>query len=192
MNQIITRKPPPKDTPWGFWQEARQHAPGIVFVSTPGHGGFHLDEERQKEAHVRIGRLPTFTGSQAWLEEDQDAVLVYLIWPEYASDEQIAEAIKTTQVYSGRWIQIKAWLDRSGQAHLWDRARACQRKAETMWELYCTWTLPSGMWDVTFTRPRSGADDDQRTVQMKQYPEKKFYTTEELDAIEWKTEEATP
>jgi hypothetical protein len=186
MKTTITRKPPSKYTPWGEWQDVYEHAPGIVFVSTARHGGFHLDAERRKEAHARIGKLPTFTGSQAWLEEDCDACLVYLIWPEYATDEQINDAVNTVnwQVNNcSKWESIQKWLYRAGREDLLDRAKAHQEAVKDLWERGSLWTVGKG-WNVSFTRPGTIVDKARRTVEFERYPRKRYYTTEELDAIE--------
>ena len=113
MHGTITRNHPPKSTPWGQWQSAVEHIPGIVFVSTASHGGFHLDSERRKEARIRFGKLPTFTGSQAWLEEDCDSALVFLIWAEHSTDEQIHSAVKMVEwmTKQNKWLDVQEWIN---------------------------------------------------------------------------------
>lgn len=60
-------------TPWGGINEFTPLAEGIVSVSTPGHGGLWLSDER-------IAQLPEHyepcTGTRRWAEEDEDAALV--------------------------------------------------------------------------------------------------------------------
>jgi len=60
-------------TPWGVCDGVEHLADGIVFVSTPSHGGFWLNNER-------IGQLPEgyqpFTGELRWAEEDCDALML--------------------------------------------------------------------------------------------------------------------
>ena len=60
-------------TPWGRVQDHHRIADGVVSVSTAGHGGIWLSDER-------IAQLPAhyepFTGSPRWNEEDVDGALV--------------------------------------------------------------------------------------------------------------------
>ena len=60
-------------TPWGRVQDHHRIAVGVVSVSTAGHGGIWLSDER-------IAQLPKhyqpFTGTPRWNEEDEDGALV--------------------------------------------------------------------------------------------------------------------
>lgn len=65
-------------TPWGQADQVDTIAPGILCVSTPGHGGIMLDAE-----HVaRIPRtIPAgYSGSRAAWEEDADWSVPYLLF----------------------------------------------------------------------------------------------------------------
>ena len=103
-----------RTSPWGVVDHQCEHAPGIDFVSTPSHGGYHLSEERQR------GLLDVFgfwQGDPEWLEEDCDAVLVYLAWPDLATDEQCAAAVESVRITAGwescaaKWKPVLDWLD---------------------------------------------------------------------------------
>lgn len=64
------------ETPWGTAQDSKQHAEGIMWYSTAGHGGFHLSPEvnsRVPEA-LRI--------EDGWYEEDCDWALVAIAFPD--------------------------------------------------------------------------------------------------------------
>ena len=60
-------------SPWGTIDDATKLADGIVFVSTPSHGGIWLSPDR-------VAQLPkgydSFIGSNTWHEEDNDAPMI--------------------------------------------------------------------------------------------------------------------
>lgn len=64
---------PSMSTPWGSIQTYTRIAEGVISVSTAGHGGIWLSDER-------IAQLPDhyepFTGTRRWAEEDEDGALV--------------------------------------------------------------------------------------------------------------------
>ena len=66
----------PRSSPWGSIQHAQQIAPGIWSVSTAGHGGIKLSAARNRAmpADMRL--------HGGWYEEDCDAALVGLVFPE--------------------------------------------------------------------------------------------------------------
>lgn len=66
-------------TPWGLSDQSKQIADGIVFHSTPSHGGFELSSERS-EALQRKFKFNTFAGGK-WYEEDCDACAVVIAFP---------------------------------------------------------------------------------------------------------------
>ena len=70
-----------KQTPWGATQHATEFAPGIVFHSTAGHGGFHLSPERMREFRKALPKFQTWTGGP-WFEEDCDAVVISCVFPD--------------------------------------------------------------------------------------------------------------
>jgi len=76
-------------TPWGHSQSIEEIAPGIVFVSCAGHGGFKLDDERNKQVPA-AWRARSFNkqGLRGWYEEDCDAVLVVLSFPGAFPDQR--------------------------------------------------------------------------------------------------------
>lgn len=91
MNQIrrISEK---INTPWGVTDFSELVAKGIKFVSTPSHGGYLIDKQ------VAEGRIPLKVLKSLFVkvsenspyyafEEDCDAVLVPLFFPEITSPE---------------------------------------------------------------------------------------------------------
>lgn len=73
----------PTETPWGPPQDVDIIAPGIVSISTAGHGGIWLSPERSKKIPLKVKRK-TFcqNGLNGWYEEDCDAQLVSAYFPE--------------------------------------------------------------------------------------------------------------
>jgi hypothetical protein len=75
-----------KETPWGKAQSADLVAPGIVVVSTPGHGGVKLSPEFNAKV-PKAGRdyAERWVGGEVgWYEEDVAAGIPILMFPELA------------------------------------------------------------------------------------------------------------
>ena len=75
----------------------------MMFYSTPGHGGFHVSELLLATMPEAL-RGPTFSGP-GWYEEDCDAVLVMVAFPERFTPEEVANAdasLKNGYLYD-RW-----------------------------------------------------------------------------------------
>ena len=72
-------------TPWGEADYVSESAPGIMSVSTPGHGGYKLSPERNKAipAGLRNG--------SGWYEEDCEAHIVAWVHPEGFPNADAAE-----------------------------------------------------------------------------------------------------
>lgn len=194
-------------TPWGESQHVDLVAPGITSVSTAGHGGYKLDPVRMSAVFARFPHFRTFAGGP-WFEEDCDWAIVALTFPEHFSVEALRGAIKTVEITckikeSGQtypvkdtgWDSVAKWLkdDPEGQ-----RIRCMvaywEIQNKELWERGSMGTTshlryPEGAsWRVHFHRIK---DDAKRVVCM-EYPEKAFYTTEELDALEYKGPLPTP
>lgn len=87
-------------TPWGPSQETTRIARGITFYSTAGHGGFKLSAGRnaiiRKEVKDRTWGL---RGHDGWYEEDCDAALVVMAFPEHFSAQQIQNAAQMVMAH---------------------------------------------------------------------------------------------
>jgi len=59
-----------KRTPWGAPQFVKERGPGVVFVSTAGHGGIKLDRAKNAQIHAAWRR------KGGWYEEDVDWAIV--------------------------------------------------------------------------------------------------------------------
>lgn len=90
-------------SPWGTIEEARVIAPGLVSVSTAGHGGYWISAQR--EERIPAAARSPFLRQAGWYEEDVDAAVPAYLWP---------EAFRA---------------DAAGQADVRERAAACLRGA---------------------------------------------------------------
>jgi hypothetical protein len=67
-------------TPWGPAQVATKIAPGIMFYSTAGHGGYHISDRRRLTMPPALHDFePMLPG---WYEEDCEWAVVYLAFPQ--------------------------------------------------------------------------------------------------------------
>ncbi len=170
----------PAETPWGPSESEREFAPGIVFHSTASHGGYHLSTERWKDF---TSIAPFSSWPAPWLEEDCDAHLVYLRWPELATDEQIHDAVCMARAVAswkdnseGRWALLVGWIEQ--RPELLARAQAHAEAVKQLWSRgSMSTTKKPGIWCVLFRR-----GDERREVHM-DYPAKRYYSDSELDLI---------
>ena len=70
-------------TPWGKADNAEKIAPGVMRYDTPSHGGFHLSPTRNAKVPAEW-RAASFgkAGERGWYEEDCDAILVVMAFPD--------------------------------------------------------------------------------------------------------------
>lgn len=74
------------NTPWGFSDFKQVYAKGIVFYSTPSHGGFKIDK------HLN-DRLPDkYRNNDGWYEEDCEVIKVILSFPYLFKPSQVEYA----------------------------------------------------------------------------------------------------
>jgi hypothetical protein len=87
-------------TPWGRSDSQQAYAPGITFYSTPSHGGFKLDTERNAKVpdYMQASTINQ-QGRQGWYEQDCDWAIVAIVFPDAFSDEQREHARQTLR----RW-----------------------------------------------------------------------------------------
>jgi len=77
------------ETPWGRAQHTRVYADGVIAYSTAGHGGFHLDPERNACVHA------AWRNADGWYEEDCDWAKVAVTFPELFTSYERATADDT-------------------------------------------------------------------------------------------------
>lgn len=98
----MARQTCPATTPWGAAQQRETLAPGIVSVSTAGHGGIWLSPDRARELVKRFPGFVPFTGHGNWLEEDCDWAIAAIAWPEAFDAENLAIARKIVASMNAR------------------------------------------------------------------------------------------
>jgi hypothetical protein len=90
----------PTRSPWGQVQSHTVMAPGIVSVTTAGHGGIHLDP-------WRVRQMPRTLGKQAWYEEDCEwSKPIVAFAAEF--DQKTVESAKAT---------LRGWFPHAYEAH---------------------------------------------------------------------------
>ena len=80
------------NTPWGKPDFATEYASGIVFYSTPGHGGFWVNPERRAMMSEPYRSHPPFCGQAGWYEEDCDWAVVALAFPQFFTESELSDA----------------------------------------------------------------------------------------------------
>ncbi len=105
----------PMGSPWGEVQTIRAIAPGIDYLTTAGHGGLYLDQERWKELHATFPMFKPFAG-QGYLEEDCDYNYAVLCWPQFFSIDQRMLAVEAC--LSGTYFTMNIAMWRTTDAAL--------------------------------------------------------------------------
>ena len=167
-------------SPWGPIQTVHTAAAGIVSVSTASHGGFWLSPVRCEELLRRFPGFEQRYSELPWLEEDCDACLVPLVWPDEFPVTFLRGACFTFGPKGTYQPAVRQWLNGTpdGQA-LIARVRAWERDNAALWEQGGLSSCPRG-WDCFFTRV---GDRAQRREILAEYPDQQFYTDAELDQI---------
>lgn len=112
-------------TPWGTSQGATVHGDGVVLHSTAGHGGFHLNPERNVKVH------PLLLASDGWYEEDCHWAAVAQAFPELFTDFERASAESTIRNwYPEAWEAIHGKVLEPGQSSTKDEREFYKRHAD--------------------------------------------------------------
>lgn len=100
-----------KHSMWGPVQHENPVAEGITFVSTAGHGGYVLSNERADKLRATFPRFESSFSTTTEFEEDCDANIVVLAFPECFSDERVYFAVQmlSSQV-QGNEDESSAWV----------------------------------------------------------------------------------
>jgi len=93
MSNSIFAKPKVGYSPWGQIDEKRKLAEGIFRIETASHGGILLDNVHIERISAMFPDFEPFTGDWQWLEEDCDATLAILAFPEAFSKTHVQFAI---------------------------------------------------------------------------------------------------
>jgi hypothetical protein len=182
-------------TPWGPSQHHHEHAPGIDVYSTASHGGARLSAERQAVIGELFPTWGSFLGGLVWLEEDCDIAILPVAFPADYTDEAIFRAERMIRSMAGwtsdnntrrnGWGDVLAWIDSEAGQEIRRRAAVHESKTADLWERGGLGTTPyrrpgAPGWRVYFNR-----GNERRVVAM-EYPEKAYYSTDELDELDRK------
>lgn len=180
-------------TPWGIAELAIEFGPGVILTKTQSHGGYYLRPEQWARVKALWPAWRPFQNIPPWLEEDQDAVIAVLAFPEYFADPDIFNAVRcvlSSEFRAGEidrgWVQVATWLneDPAGRA-LKARADAFGLSIADRWE---RGGLSGGGgrpgWQVHLYR-----GGEHRTLCFKQYPEQQFYSDAELSSLVYTEQE---
>ncbi len=103
-------------TPWGSSQYATVYADGVIFHSTAGHGGFHLDAAHNAKIHASL------RAADGWYEEDCDWAAVAQAFPELFTDfEKRCAERAIRDWYPDAWEAIHGRAIQPGESHEKDR-----------------------------------------------------------------------
>ena len=114
--------PPPVLSPWAQVVECRAIAAGLWSVSTAGHGGILISEERQAALPAWAKGFRTFSGLSTAFEEDLDWAVRCAVWAQEFGVEDCLAAIRTIQgrvlYFTERGLDVDAALQRLATAEL--------------------------------------------------------------------------
>lgn len=192
------------ETPWGLSDDAgTEEAPGIVWFTTPGHGGYRLSPARQERVKQLFPEFDTFAGGP-WYEEDQDWAVVALAFADELTKDKPAllrGAIQTARCSAKdfnfgtkddpqietypHWKAVCRWLDETEAGKsLCERVRLWEASQSHVWECLGghgpVKGYPKRAWGQHFRRVGDGKD---MTVVLREYPNKAFYTLDEIESL---------
>ena len=100
------------ETPWGTADDRHVIAEGIVFYSTPSHGGVRLSDDRLAAMPAALKDFRPWAGLP-WFEEDSDYSVVVLAFPEFFTPSMVASAarmVAAVPYYRERGLDFAALL----------------------------------------------------------------------------------
>ena len=171
-------------TPWGPSQHVKEHATGILSISTAGHGGIMLSPERWALVSSVFPDFKPWAG-EGWLEEDTDYAIAIVLWPALFKAHTVWQIVEQglraqPNEWSNTMMCIRSWLlhKPAGRA----LARKAREWAELNGDKWLAGSMSSGRsggWSVEWLRVGS---NERRVVVMPDYPDS-IMSTEELDAL---------
>lgn len=97
-------------TPWGVSQSTEHVADGIVFHSTASHGGYELSADREDQLQMLFVGFKSFVGPR-WYEEDNDAAVVPIAFPNYFDEETAEMCVAAVTNYAKYYPRYKPVVD---------------------------------------------------------------------------------
>lgn len=139
-------------SPWGRPDSVREIAPGIIEVSCPGHGGTLVTPEQlalMPEA-FRLDAGP----EGAWYEEDCEACLVILAFPDAYPPSATWHAMNFIRA-DNMFPKAKAFVESDAGADLRQRHKRFAEEHADLYSPGCMSTEGNG-WRVCFSRISDG------------------------------------
>jgi hypothetical protein len=88
-------------TPWGYADSVSEVVPGILSVTTPGHGGYKLDRKRNAAVHSAWRR------KGGWYEEDNEwAIVVFTFKGEFPAESVEQAVYKVKSHYPHQYQEV--------------------------------------------------------------------------------------
>lgn len=107
MNRFKTRG---SSTPWGVSQSTEHVADGITFHSTACHGGYELSADREDQLQRLFVGFKTIAGPR-WYEEDCDAAVVPIAFPDCFDAENVAVCVSAVTNFAKYYPRYKPVID---------------------------------------------------------------------------------
>lgn len=103
------------NTPWGYADQVDEIGDkGILFVSTPSHGGLFVPDELITQMPAELRGSNSYSGKGNWFEEDCEWAIPVLAFPEEFSPEYCKAAVETANMYRKN-IGTGLYFDSVGQ-----------------------------------------------------------------------------
>jgi hypothetical protein len=96
------------DSPWGKAESVTEIADGIYSYSTPAHGGYRLNRQRNATVSAILKKATCQQlGLRGWYEEDVDWAIVVYTFPECFGKQRYNQALKSLKTYHKEaWDQL--------------------------------------------------------------------------------------
>lgn len=182
-----------EETPWGPAQHVKEVAPGIVAISTAGHGGYWLSPERMKEFNKVLPGVHPWLGNGGeaglWLEEDCDWALAVLVWPALFKPDDRYNAYRSVQHRKDDKDAIDAFLASPRGREFAKEATEAMTARHGQWEVG-TSVYGSEPYVIVHLR-QVGTMIERRAAFKRGHPRQQFYTEEELQEALYRPEPAS-
>ena len=110
---------PGSHTPWGAASHVNDVAEGVVFVSTPSHGGFKVSRERNAAIPSAL-RNPS-----GWYEEDVEANIVVAV---HGADVAPHRSASDAVIRGEAWDEVRNWMPDA-----YEKATGLEATADNSW-----------------------------------------------------------
>ncbi len=165
------------ETPWGPPQSQQEIAPGLMAITTAGHGGLAVSDTRWQELEAHFPGMRSFAG-HGWLEEDEDWGLAVLMWPDLFTPQAVFNALRASGCRRDQCVSA-AWNASVHGQRVQAIAAVFARTIAGCWEAGGMSApvppYPKGSWAVHVT-----LGSVRKVVVFPDYPRKQFYSDQEI------------